>query len=174
MGQMKFMFPNAAGHLPPRHARQGIADRGVAAVQRRLRAARGRAAARRSGCSASRSNPEGASARADGPLPKPVPVYITYLTAVPSGSSIAYFDDIYGRDAARLAETSGPAAVASRLSNSGASSACRSCPARLARPSGSRAGLNRRYRVAASQTTESTEGSPLDRTIRQPDIRPSG
>jgi murein L,D-transpeptidase YcbB/YkuD len=29
-----------------------------------------------------------------------VPLYITYLTAVPSGTSIVYFDDFYGRDAA--------------------------------------------------------------------------
>ena len=39
-------------------------------------------------------------------LPKPVPIYITYLTAVPSGSSIVYFEDVYGldrRDAQRLA-----------------------------------------------------------------------
>ena len=31
-------------------------------------------------------------------LPAPVPIYITYLTAVPSGTSIVYFDDFYGRD----------------------------------------------------------------------------
>jgi murein L,D-transpeptidase YcbB/YkuD len=31
-------------------------------------------------------------------LPTPVPIYITYLTAVPSGTSIVYFDDFYGRD----------------------------------------------------------------------------
>jgi murein L,D-transpeptidase YcbB/YkuD len=36
-------------------------------------------------------------------IPTLVPLYITYLTAVPDGSSIAYFDDVYGRDAARLA-----------------------------------------------------------------------
>jgi murein L,D-transpeptidase YcbB/YkuD len=36
-------------------------------------------------------------------IPTLVPLYITYLTAVPSGSSIAYYDDVYGRDAARLA-----------------------------------------------------------------------
>ena len=36
-------------------------------------------------------------------LAQPVPVYITYLTAMPDGGSIAYFDDVYGRDAARLA-----------------------------------------------------------------------
>ena len=37
------------------------------------------------------------------PLASPVPVYITYLTAMPDGQSIAYFDDVYGRDAAKLA-----------------------------------------------------------------------
>jgi murein L,D-transpeptidase YcbB/YkuD len=33
-----------------------------------------------------------------------VPVFITYLTAVPEGSDIAFFDDIYGRDRVRLAQ----------------------------------------------------------------------
>ena len=37
------------------------------------------------------------------PLAQPVPVYITYLTAMPDGQSIAYYDDAYGRDAAKLA-----------------------------------------------------------------------
>jgi murein L,D-transpeptidase YcbB/YkuD len=37
------------------------------------------------------------------PIPMLVPLYVTYLTAVPSGASVAYFDDVYGRDAARLA-----------------------------------------------------------------------
>jgi murein L,D-transpeptidase YcbB/YkuD len=32
-----------------------------------------------------------------------VPVYITYLTAVPDGSQVAFLDDVYGRDKARLA-----------------------------------------------------------------------
>jgi murein L,D-transpeptidase YcbB/YkuD len=36
-------------------------------------------------------------------LDQPVPVYITYMTAVPDGQSIAYFDDAYGRDAAKVA-----------------------------------------------------------------------
>jgi len=27
-----------------------------------------------------------------------VPIYLTYLTAVPSGTSIVYFDDFYGKD----------------------------------------------------------------------------
>lgn len=38
-------------------------------------------------------------------LPAPVPVYLTYLTAVPgeSGSGIAFLDDVYGRDKVRVA-----------------------------------------------------------------------
>ena len=47
------------------------------------------------------------------PIPALVPLYVTYLTAVPSGTSIAYFDDVYGRDAARLAALGG-GQVASR------------------------------------------------------------
>jgi murein L,D-transpeptidase YcbB/YkuD len=35
-------------------------------------------------------------------LPTPVPLYITYLTTVPSGTSIVYFDDLYGRDSQAL------------------------------------------------------------------------
>jgi murein L,D-transpeptidase YcbB/YkuD len=38
-------------------------------------------------------------------LDQPVPVYITYLTAMPDGQSIAYYDDAYGRDKAQLAGT---------------------------------------------------------------------
>ena len=36
-------------------------------------------------------------------LAKPVPVFLTYMTAVPEGSEITFLDDVYGRDAARLA-----------------------------------------------------------------------
>ena len=45
------------------------------------------------------------------PLKNPVPVYITYLTAMPdaNGSSIAYFDDVYGRDKAQVASAASPA-----------------------------------------------------------------
>ena len=61
---------------------------------------------------------EGAGTEEQVPLDKPVPVYITYLTALPSrtGSQIAYYDDVYGRDAARLAATSSasPTVVAAR------------------------------------------------------------
>jgi murein L,D-transpeptidase YcbB/YkuD len=36
-------------------------------------------------------------------LETPVPVYLAYLTAVPSGSQVVFFDDIYGKDRAQLA-----------------------------------------------------------------------
>ncbi|MES2119307.1 MAG: L,D-transpeptidase family protein [Pseudomonadota bacterium] len=38
-------------------------------------------------------------------LAQPVPVYITYLTAMPDGQSIAYYDDVYGRDGTSFAKT---------------------------------------------------------------------
>jgi len=47
------------------------------------------------------------------PIPAVIPLYVTYLTAVPSSTGIAYFDDVYGRDAARLAALGG-GQVASR------------------------------------------------------------
>jgi len=37
------------------------------------------------------------------PLPEMVPIYITYLTAMPSGHSIAFHADPYGRDSTQLA-----------------------------------------------------------------------
>lgn len=33
------------------------------------------------------------------PLPQPVPVYLTYLTAAPSGNGVQFLPDVYGRDA---------------------------------------------------------------------------
>jgi len=47
------------------------------------------------------------------PLDQPVPVYITYMTAVPDGQSIAYFDDAYGRDAAKVATADSTSGTAS-------------------------------------------------------------
>jgi murein L,D-transpeptidase YcbB/YkuD len=38
-------------------------------------------------------------------LPKGVPIYITYLTASPSGDDLTYVDDVYGRDAQGFAKT---------------------------------------------------------------------
>jgi len=39
------------------------------------------------------------------PLGKPVPVYVTYLTAVPNGSAVTFLDDVYGRDGERMASS---------------------------------------------------------------------
>ena len=36
-------------------------------------------------------------------LPDPVPIYVTYLTALPSGGQIALTDDVYGRDTPSMA-----------------------------------------------------------------------
>lgn len=36
-------------------------------------------------------------------LERPVPVYLAYLTAVPSGNQIVFFEDIYGKDRSQLA-----------------------------------------------------------------------
>ena len=52
------------------------------------------------------------------PLAQPVPVYITYLTAMPDGASIAYYDDVYGRDAAKVA-TAGTGTSATGLGSLG-------------------------------------------------------
>lgn len=41
------------------------------------------------------------------PLATPVPVYITYLTAVPDGSAVTFLDDVYDRDGERLADLRG-------------------------------------------------------------------
>lgn len=50
---------------------------------------------------------EGAGTEEPVTLAPPVPVFITYLTAMPNGSSIAYFDDVYGRDKAKMAAVEG-------------------------------------------------------------------
>jgi murein L,D-transpeptidase YcbB/YkuD len=36
-------------------------------------------------------------------LDQPVPVYLAYLTAVPSGGQVVFYDDIYGKDQSQLA-----------------------------------------------------------------------
>lgn len=48
------------------------------------------------------------------PLDRPVPVYVTYLTAEPNGASISFFDDVYGWDAERLAQIGSSGRVAAR------------------------------------------------------------
>ncbi len=105
MGRMKFMFPNKQGiwlhDTPEKEVLEEAArlqSNGCVRLEDAPRLARwlfGRP------LKAQGARPEQKVA-----LPTPVPVYITYLTAVPSGSSIVYFEDVYGfdrRDAARLA-----------------------------------------------------------------------
>ena len=106
MGRMKFMFPNAEGiylHDTPEKQLLKEAARLFSGGCVRLEDAPrlgqwlfGRPL-----------DPDSAGTEQPVPLAAPVPVYITYLTAVPSGSSVAFFDDIYGRDAARLATLAG-------------------------------------------------------------------
>jgi len=98
MGKMKFMFPNSQGiwlHDTPEKEKIEDAARlesnGCVRLEDAPRLERwlfnGRA-----------PNPKGARAEQKVDLPTPVPLYITYLTAVPSGTSIVYFDDFYGKD----------------------------------------------------------------------------
>lgn len=106
MGRIKFMFPNLQGvylHDNPERELFTEASRlysgGCVRLEDAWRLSRwlfGR-----------ELTWEGAGTEEPVPLSPPVPVYITYLTAMPTGSSIAYFDDVYGRDKARLAELHG-------------------------------------------------------------------
>jgi murein L,D-transpeptidase YcbB/YkuD len=105
MGDMKFMFPNEQGiylHDTPNGELLKEAARFFSAGCVRLEDAP------RLGrwLFGQPLRPKGARPEQKVALAQPVPVYLTYLTAVPSGSSIAWFEDIYGRDAARLGQTS--------------------------------------------------------------------
>jgi L,D-transpeptidase YcbB len=98
MGKMKFMFPNPQGiwlHDTPEREKIDEAARLQSNGCVRLEAAprleswlfNGRP-----------PNPKTAKPEQKVSLPQLVPLYITYLTAVPSGTSIVYFDDFYGKD----------------------------------------------------------------------------
>ena len=99
MGRMKFMFPNEQGiwlHDTPEREKLEEAARqqsnGCVRLEDAPRFARwlyGRPL-----------KAQGARPEQKVPLARPVPIYLTYLTAVPSGSSIVYFDDFYGIDRA--------------------------------------------------------------------------
>jgi L,D-transpeptidase YcbB len=114
MGRIKFMFPNAVGvylHDNPERELFEQAARlysgGCVRLEDAWRLSRwlfGRDLSW-----------EGAGTEEKVPLDKPVPVYITYLTTVPDGSTIAFLDDVYGLDAKRIVEMgSGQAMAASR------------------------------------------------------------
>jgi murein L,D-transpeptidase YcbB/YkuD len=107
MGKMKFMFPNAQGiwlHDTPEQEKIDEAARlqsnGCVRLEDAPRFARWLFNGRP-------PKPQGAKPEQKVNLPSPVPVYLTYLTAVPSGTSIVYFDDFYGKDRARLGRLAG-------------------------------------------------------------------
>ncbi|MFL6736877.1 MAG: L,D-transpeptidase family protein [Sphingomonas sp.] len=98
MGRMKFMFPNAQGiwlHDTPEKEKIDEAARlqsnGCVRLEDAPRLERWLFNGRPPSW-------KGARPEQKVNLPQPVPVYITYLTAVPSGTSIVYFDDFYGKD----------------------------------------------------------------------------
>lgn len=103
MGRIKFMFPNSEGvylHDNPERELFEQAARlysgGCVRLESAWRLSRwlfGRDLTWK-----------GAGTEEEVKLDKPVPVYITYLTAVPDGSQVAFLDDVYGRDKARLVE----------------------------------------------------------------------
>lgn len=99
MGDMKFMFPNAQGiylHDTPQDELFGEAARLFSGGCVRLEAAH-RLGAWLYG---KPLKAKGATPEQKVPLAKPVPVYLTYLTAVPSGTELAFYEDIYKKDGA--------------------------------------------------------------------------
>jgi L,D-transpeptidase YcbB len=107
MGRMKFMFPNTFGvylHDNPRRELFKEASRYFSGGCVRLEDA-----ARLGRWLFGRDlDWQDAGTEEAVPLATPVPVYITYLTAMPDGGSIAYFDDVYGRDMAKMASSGAP------------------------------------------------------------------
>jgi murein L,D-transpeptidase YcbB/YkuD len=102
MGQMKFMFPNDEGiylHDTPQKELLTEASRlfsgGCVRLEDAPRLGRwlfGEAL-----------QSESKQAELTRSLPKPVPLFITYLTVMPTGTDLATFPDIYGRDKQELA-----------------------------------------------------------------------
>ena len=114
MGRMKFMFPNEAGvylHDNPERELFEQAARLYSGGCVRLEDA-----ARLGKWLFGRDLVwEGAGTEERVPLEQPVPVYITYLTAMPQDDgSIAFFDDVYGRDKAKMASLEHAATDAGR------------------------------------------------------------
>ncbi|HEV2044584.1 MAG TPA: L,D-transpeptidase family protein, partial [Sphingomicrobium sp.] len=114
MGKMKFMFPNAQGiylHDTPEKNLLGEEARMFSGGCVRLEDAPRLAEWLYDGNAPTTTSalPE---QRVD--LPTPVPVFLTYLTAIPSGGSVAYLPDVYDRDRAALAALNGARILASR------------------------------------------------------------
>jgi murein L,D-transpeptidase YcbB/YkuD len=97
MGAMKFLFPNSFGvylHETPDKALFAESDRALSSGCVRLEDAP-RLARWLFGSAPSTSSME---AEHVVPLPTPIPVYLTYLTAGRDGSTFALRADVYGRD----------------------------------------------------------------------------
>ena len=101
MGRMKFMFPNEQGiwlHDTPEREKIDEAARlqsnGCVRLEDAPRFARWLFNGRP-------PRAQGARPEQKVDLPQKMPIYLTYLTAVPSGTSIVYFDDFYGKDRAQ-------------------------------------------------------------------------
>lgn len=100
MGDMKFMFPNAQGiylHDTPQDELFGEASRMFSGGCVRLEAAH-RLATWLYGRSL---RARGSAPEQKVPMARPTPVYLTYLTVVPSGTELAFYDDIYRWDEAK-------------------------------------------------------------------------
>ena len=99
MGSVKFMFPNDQGiylHDTDNHSLFAKADRQFSNGCVRLENASELGAWL---FDSRMPRPDSDAPEQHIALPTPVPVYITYLTAVPEGDgTIAVFDDVYGRD----------------------------------------------------------------------------
>ncbi len=102
MGQMKFMFPNPEGvylHDTPQKAllteKSRLFSAGCVRLENAPKLARwlyGRTLTAKDGSIEQRVD-----------LDRPVPVYLGYFTAMPQGSQIVYYNDVYKRDATALA-----------------------------------------------------------------------
>ena len=115
-GEDEVHVPQRAGNLAARYAGAGEDRRGRAACRATAASGSRMRRASRAGCStAARPRPQGARPEQKVNLPAPVPLYITYLTAVPSGTSIVYFDDFYGKDRAQAREPRSRAVCLARL-----------------------------------------------------------
>ncbi|MEO6434113.1 MAG: L,D-transpeptidase family protein [Sphingomicrobium sp.] len=100
MGKMKFMFPNKEGiwlHDTPVQEKiddpARLQSGGCVRLEDAARLQRwiyGQAL-----------KPNGPAPEQKVPVSGRMPLYLTYLTAVPSGTQIVYFDDFYGRDRAQ-------------------------------------------------------------------------
>ena len=113
MGQMKFMFPNSQGiylHDTPQKELLSEASRmfsgGCVRLEDAPRLARW--------LYERDLQPSGAAPEQAVALTDSVPVYITYLTAIPEGGKIAQYPDVYGRDRLALAGRAATGELASR------------------------------------------------------------